>query len=64
MKNFISSIFFKQEKKTNNLCLKMKLTLLVFLATLFQVQANTYSQNVKVTLNVKNGCNGQKVGCF
>ena len=35
------------------LSLKMKLTYILFFLTLFQVHANTYSQNVKVTLDCK-----------
>ena len=34
--------------------LKMKLTTLLLILTLFQVQANTYSQNTKITLNLEN----------
>lgn len=34
--------------------LKMKLAIYLFLITLFQVQASTYSQNTKISLNLKN----------
>lgn len=34
--------------------LKMKLTTILMIVSLFQIQANTYSQNAKVTLNLEN----------
>ena len=34
--------------------LKMKLSIYLFIITLFQVQANTYSQNTKITLDLEN----------
>ncbi|MDO5979579.1 SusC/RagA family TonB-linked outer membrane protein [Flavivirga spongiicola] len=37
-----------------NISLKMKLTTLLVIVSFFQIQANTYSQNTKVTLNLEN----------
>ena len=37
----------------SKISLKMKLSYILFLFTLFQIQANTYSQNVRVNLDCK-----------
>ncbi|SDM23847.1 SusC/RagA family TonB-linked outer membrane protein [Kriegella aquimaris] len=37
-----------------NFGLKMKLTTILLIVSLFKIQANTYSQNTKITLNLKN----------
>ncbi|SHG02617.1 TonB-linked outer membrane protein, SusC/RagA family [Salegentibacter echinorum] len=44
---------FKSEKLPN-LSLKMKLTTLLLIISLFKIHANTYSQNKKITLDLKN----------
>lgn len=55
MKKFI--VEMNELLRLSNISLKMKLTYILFLITLFQIQANTYSQNVKVTLD----CKGMKI---
>ncbi len=39
---------------TTKLSLKMRLTTVLLVVSLFKIQANTYSQNTKITLNLKN----------
>ena len=53
MKNFNLSWFFLSEKSFNY-NLKMKITTLLLLVSLFKVQANVYSQNTKITLELNN----------
>ena len=53
MKNFNLSWFFLSEKSFNY-NLKMKITTLLLLVSLFKIQANVYSQNTKITLELNN----------
>ncbi len=53
MKKFNLGWFFSSEKPFK-FDLKMKLTTLLLLVSLFKIQANTYSQNTKLTLNLNN----------
>lgn len=43
-----------ESEKLPNLSLKMKLTTLLLIISLFKIHANTYSQNKKITLDLKN----------
>ena len=53
MKKFnFSELFY--EERLFKFDLKMKLTTLLIIVSLFKVHANTYSQNKKITLNLKN----------
>ena len=53
----MKTILFKKSlnnfKKTTFSVLKMKLTTLLLVVSLFKIQANTYSQNVKVSLDLE-----------
>ena len=43
-----------ESEKLPNLSLKMKLTTLLLIISLFKIHASTYSQSKKITLNVEN----------
>lgn len=51
MKKLTKLRYFKRDALKFNL--KMKLTTLLLIVTLFQVQANTYSQNTKISIDLK-----------
>ena len=52
MKKFnFSKLFY--EERLFKFDLKMKLTTLLIMVSLFQIQANSYSQNKKITLDLK-----------
>jgi len=53
MKKIILSDF-SGWKRLTQFDLKMKLTTFLFIVSLFQINANTYSQKTKITLNLKN----------
>ncbi|GAA3575993.1 TonB-dependent receptor [Snuella lapsa] len=53
MKKTTMSMFFDSEK-LRKINLKMKLTTLFLLVSLLKIQANTYSQNTKISLDLEN----------
>ena len=53
MKTKLFKKSFNKLKKTTFSGIKMKLTTLLLVVSLFKIQANTYSQNVKVSLDLE-----------